>query len=413
MRILYVSPAYKPAYRMGGPIATVAATSEELVCKGHEVIVVTTNANLDTDVDVPLNRPVVVDGVTVWYFPRREPLRKFVPFIPYLAGSMGFAYAPSMKRALGNLIRDVDVVHTQMPFVYPTYVAARIAITTGKPLFYHQHGNFLPMRLRRRMLKKRLYIALFEKQLLARASGLIALTEAERDVFQTIAPTTPCYIVPNAVSVSTVTGASARVQARWGIPSDAQVILFLGRLETWKGVDELLATFARLHGSHPDLYLVMAGYDQCNAEARWFSKARSEGYGHRLIFTREVSGSEKEDLLERADLFSLPSRGEGLSMAMLEALAHGTAVMLSPECCFPEAERAGAGIVVERNLEKMIAALELLLGEPARMRAMGKAGRALVMQEYSWDVVADKLLDVYAKSLGHAGDHNRDSHTRP
>ena len=150
MRILYVTPAYKPADRMGGPIITVAATAEALAAKGHQVTVATTNANLDTDVDVPLDQPVGVDGVTVWYFARREPLRKWLPFIPYVSQSMGFAYAPAMKAVLRRLMADVDVVHTQMPFVYPTLVAARMALRLGKPLFYHQHGNFLPTRLERR-----------------------------------------------------------------------------------------------------------------------------------------------------------------------------------------------------------------------------------------------------------------------
>jgi glycosyltransferase involved in cell wall biosynthesis len=400
MRILYVTPAYKPAFRMGGPIATVAAAAEALVRKGHEVTVATTNANLDTDVDVPLDRPVAVDGVTVWYFRREEPLRKWLPFVPYLSHSMGFVYAPEMKNALRRLIADADVVHTQMPFVYPTYVAARLAQRLRRPLFYHQRGNFLASHLQRRTLKKRLYIALFEKRTLSNAAGLIALTEAEREAFRALAPATPCHVIPNGVVVPPLDeGAAARAAARWGIPGDAVVVLYLSRLEMWKGADELLETFAKVQSAHPKLFLMMAGHDVCEAERRWRPKAEREGYANRLIFTGVVSGPEKEDILQRADLFSLPSRGEGLSMAMLEALAHGTPVMLSPECLFPDAERVGAGITVERDVDKMAAALQGLIADPARLRAMGEAGRALMRRDYSWDVVADRLLDVYGRAI--------------
>lgn len=400
MRILYVTPAYKPAYRMGGPIATVAAAAEALVRKGHEVTVVTTNANLDTDIDVELDRPVPVDGVTVWYCRREEPLRKWLPFIPYLSRSMGFVYAPAMKATLRRLMADADVVHTQMPFVYPTVLAGRLARQLGKPLFYHQRGNFLPSHLQRRSLKKRIYIALFEKRTLTHAAGLIALTEAERDAFRAIAPNTPCHVIPNGVTVPPVDdGAAARVEQRWGIPRDALVVLFLSRLEMWKGADELMESFARVQTEHPSLFLVMAGFDNCAAERRWRPRAERDGYGNRLLFTGVVAGAEKEDILQRADLFSLPSRGEGLSMAMLEALAHGVPVMLSPECHFPDAERAGAGITVERDVETMAEALRSLIAEPARLRAMGEAGRALMRRDYSWDVVADRLLDVYAAAI--------------
>jgi glycosyltransferase involved in cell wall biosynthesis len=400
MHILYITPAYKPAYRMGGPIVSVAAAAEALVRRGHEVTVATTNANLDVDIDVPLNRPVDVEGVTVWYFARREPIRKWLPFVPYLSQSMGFAYAPAMKDALRNLMANSDVVDTQMPFVYPTFVASRMALRLGKPLFYHQRGNFLSSHVRRRALKKQVYISLFEMPVLRRASGLIALTEAERDAYRHLAPATPCEIIPNGVVVPLLDShAPARVATRWGVPGDSLLLLFFSRLEEWKGADELLAAFQRVQSAHPNLFLVMAGDDHCEAERRWRPIAEQEGYGRRLIFTGGLSGQEKEDILHRADLFSLPSKGEGLSMAVLEAMAHRTAVMLSPECNFPEAERAGAGVTVERNVEEMVSALTSLIADRAGLRAMGEAGRVLTTDHYSWDVVIDRLLDVYERAI--------------
>ncbi|HEY4641949.1 MAG TPA: glycosyltransferase, partial [Thermoanaerobaculia bacterium] len=154
MRILYATPGYKPAYRIGGPILSVSAAAERLVRKGHEVTVVTTNANLDQDVDVPLAQPVDVEGVTVWYFRREEPLRKWLPFVPYLSRSMGYMYAPELRAALDRLVPQHDVVDTQMPFVYPTYAASRAALRHHKPLFYHQRGNYLDTHLGRRRFKK-------------------------------------------------------------------------------------------------------------------------------------------------------------------------------------------------------------------------------------------------------------------
>ncbi|HEV7425819.1 MAG TPA: glycosyltransferase [Thermoanaerobaculia bacterium] len=400
MRILYVAPAYKPAYRMGGPIASVAATAETLARKGHDVTVATTNANLDADIDVALSRPVDVDGVTVWYFQRQEPLRKWLPFIAYLSQSMGFAYAPEMKAALRLLIAGADVVHTQMPFVYPTYVASRLALRSGKPFFYQQRGNFLASHVQRRALKKRIYIELFEKPVLRRASGLIALSNAEKEAFHRLAPDAPSVIIPNGVTVpARDDGAAARVHARWGVPEEAIVLLFFSRLEPWKGADEILAAFDRVQSESPDVFLVMAGDDHCGVETRWRPVSERAGYARRLVFTGGLTGPEKEDMLHRADLFSLPSRGEGLSMAMLEAMAHGTAVMLSPECNFPDAERIGAGVTVKRDVETMAAALKTLLSEPERLRAMGDAGRALMIQEYSWDVVTDRLIDVYRAAI--------------
>ena len=67
MHILFVSGAYKGATRMGGPAVSIAAAAEALVRAGHAVTVAATNANLDADLDVPLNQPIDVDGVTAWF----------------------------------------------------------------------------------------------------------------------------------------------------------------------------------------------------------------------------------------------------------------------------------------------------------------------------------------------------------
>jgi glycosyltransferase involved in cell wall biosynthesis len=236
MRILYATPGYKPAYRIGGPILSVSAAAERLVRKGHEVTVVTTNANVDQDIDVPINQPVDVDGVTVWYLRREEPLRKWLPFVPYLSRSMGYMYAPEMRRTLDRLVPQHDVVDTQMPFVYPTYAASRAALRHGKPLFYHQRGNYLETHRGRRRLKKDIFITLFEKPVMRRATALIALTAAERDAFAAVSPGTPCVIVPNGIDVPRPDPTAAeRVEARHGIPRDAQLILYLARLHPWKG----------------------------------------------------------------------------------------------------------------------------------------------------------------------------------
>jgi glycosyltransferase involved in cell wall biosynthesis len=396
MRILYATPAYKPAYKMGGPVASVSAAAEMLARRGHHVTVVTTNANLDEDLDVPTDQPVDVDGVEVWYFRREEPLRKWLPFVPYLSESMGFTYSPKMKAALERMVPQMDVVDTQMPFVYPTFAASRAALRHGKALFYHQRGNFIDVRLARRRLKKSIYLALFEKPVMRRATALIALTEAEREAFAALSPGTPCEVIPNGVSLpSPIDGAAARVEARWAIPRDAQVILFLGRLHTWKGAGETLEAFERIERELPRAWLVMAGPDEAGIAARWRAERSNET--HRVVFPGVIGGTEKGDLLERADLFCLPSIAEGLSMATLEAMAHRTAVLISPGCNLPEAEAAGAAVIVEKNVDAIAAATSGLLADPDRLRMMGEAGRRFVAANYSWDVVTDRLLDLYAR----------------
>jgi glycosyltransferase involved in cell wall biosynthesis len=316
---------------------------------------------------------------------------------------MGFMYTPAAKAALMRVVPTVDAVDTHMPFVYPTYAAARAAFAAGKPVFYHQRGNFDPARLRFRAGKKKLYIRLIEKPIMKQATTLIALTEAERESFRALGVDTPCVVVPNGIDVPPDRPeASGRIAERFALSPDAQVILFLGRLHPMKGAEKLLDAFARIAAQHPRASLVMAGPDEWGLQSQWRERAMGGGFGGRVCFAGMLTGDDKADMLARADLFALPSIGEGFSIAVLEAMANRTAVLLSPGCHFPEVVAAGAGSVVEADVAAMADELSRLLSQPPLLRSMGDAARNLVENQYSWDVITDRLIDVYAEGIDRA-----------
>jgi glycosyltransferase involved in cell wall biosynthesis len=73
----------------------------------------------------------------------------------------------------------------------------------------------------------------------------------------------------------------------------------------------------------------------------------------------------------------------------------GVAVILSPECNLPEVAEAGAGLVVEPQVEPLAAALRSLMTDDDRRREMGVHGRALVQERFTWERVAESLERVY------------------
>ena len=400
MKILYAMHGYKPAYRLGGPIHTVSAIAERLAKKGHEVIVFTTNSNLDKDLDVPTNQPINVDGVEVWYFKREEPIQKWLPFVPYLSKSIGFLYAPSMGEHLNRIVPLVDLVHTQMPFIYPTYAAGKAALRHGKPLFYHQRGVLGPERLKFRSLKKRLYIAAVECPLMRRATTLFALTEAEVRNYRALGVYTPCRVIPNGVDmVERQQTIERSVLSFPNISPDDIVILYLARLHPLKGADKLIRAFLMIHKMFPRAKLVMAGPDEFRIVEKYRKKILREGAGNRILFPGMVTGEAKQAMLNRADLFCLPSDGEGFSMAVLEALVNSTAVLLSPGCHFPEVGKIGAGKIVRPEPDLLSKALADFLCNPEKMKEMGEKGQAFVSEHYSWDSITDQLIEAYIDGI--------------
>jgi glycosyltransferase involved in cell wall biosynthesis len=408
MKILFVSPAYKPAYRYGGPVISVSGAAENLAKKGHEVTVFTTNSNLDEDLQVSTDEPHNVSGVEVWYFRKEEPFKRWLPFIPYLSKSSGYLYAPAMYDHLIRIVPRMDVVHTHMPFVYTTYAAFKAAQCIGKPLFYHQRGGFDRESLKFRGIKKNIYIKMIEREILCSATTLIALTNEELINYRSMGINTPCHVIPNGIDVTKFSnGTRTGLNNKWNIPENALVVLFFGRLHPTKGAEKILDAFIMIHDDFPDALLIMAGPDEWGLEDRFRNFSNNRGISQKVIFTGMVAGEDKLYLLARANLFCLPSRGEGFSNAVLEALASATPVLLSPGCHFPEVESARVGKIVNADSSLMASALKELLSYPEKLQEMGREGREFVRKYYSWDTITDRLIDVYNEGINRYKQRNR------
>ncbi|HUQ71314.1 MAG TPA: glycosyltransferase, partial [Planctomycetaceae bacterium] len=378
MHILYVSHGYKPAYRLGGPVWSISALAEGMVARGHNVTVFAPNGNVDQDLDVPTDREVCVDGVRVRYFRREELLQRYLPSVRYLSQSIGYMYTPDLLPVLRPMLRTIDIVHTQMPFVYPTQAAARLAIARRTPLFYSQRGVFDPSRLRFRGLKKSIYIRLIERPIMRRATGLIALTPEEVTSFQALGVSTPIHLVPNGIDVDRFRRSTAAGNlAAFGITESHNVILFMARLHELKGPDVAIEAFIRIAQRHPDAVFVLAGNDEQDLLPGLRRRIAEGDLTGRFIAPGIVTGEQKLDLLARADLFVLPSVGEGLSMAILEALASGTPAIISRQCNLPIVAEAGAGAVVERTPAAFADALSRFLGDRSMLEHASQRAYAL------------------------------------
>jgi glycosyltransferase involved in cell wall biosynthesis len=398
MKLLYAVHGYKPAFRIGGPAVSVSAVAERLVRRGHEVTVVTSDLDLGERLDVPLESEVDVHGVKVWYFPTARLLSRWLPTVSGHGG--GFLYAPAMARMLNERVSSMDAVHTHLPFIYPTYAAARAAFAANKPLFYHQRGVLDPQRLAFRRVKKKVYLELVEKSILNRAEMLVALTAHEVSTFRSIGVQTPCRVVPNGVELPRPElDVELRAQDKWGIAHDAKVVLFLGRIHPLKGVRLLVEAFSQACGPGTNTQLVVAGPDEDGEAARLQTRVDRLALRSSVLFPGPIDSKDKALLFARATLFCLPSVSEGFSMAVLEALASGVPVLLSPECNFREVEGARAGLVVPNEGRAWASAIEELLRDNDRLERMGKAGRDLVERQYSWDRVVDSMEETYLEGI--------------
>ena len=226
------------------------------------------------------------------------------------------------------------------------------------------------------------------------------LTQPEERDAQSYGVTAPTKVIPAGVDLESSPGSSA---ASKGTASsggnDAFEVLFLGRIIPNKGPGLLIDAVASLREKGHNVKLTFAGPCSPNFRARLQDQIDSLDVGSAISFPGFVTGNRKAEVFSKGDLFVLPSYSEGFSIACLEAMAHGLPVVLSPQCNFPEAAQARAGLEVEPAVGSLTDALASLIENPEEARRMGLRGRALVKEQFSWETIASQFLDAYRQLL--------------
>jgi glycosyltransferase involved in cell wall biosynthesis len=306
-----------------------------------------------------------------------------------------------MLAALHRSLAGFDLAHLHSVFLWPTAATAAAARRLGIPYVISPRGMLVPELIRRKSwFLKRLWIELFERRNLAGAAAVHVTAEIEAaDIWRLGLMVRGFATIPNGIEVppaGTGTGAA---------PMDAiskPIVLFLGRVNWKKGLDRLIP--AMLHV--PDAQLVIAGNDEDGYALQMAALARRHGVAERTHFIGPLHGPAKWRAFAAADIFVLPSYSENFGNAVLEAMASGVPVIVTPEVGLARTvSETEAGLVVEGTHEKIGAAIAELLVNPNQRTRMGTAGRAAALKYFSWDGIAAQMEALYlsVKTVGASG----------
>lgn len=380
MRILHVVPSYIPAFRYGGPIRSVHGLCRALAARGHEVEVATTNVDGPGDSRVPLGTAVDLDGVKVFYFESPRLRRLY--------------YAPAMYGFMKANMPRWDLVHTHSVFLWPTSAAAHLARTARRPYVVSPRGMLVADLIdRRSSLAKRAWIRFFERRNLEQAGAVHVTSEIERrELLALRISPRRLFEIPNGVDLHQRAiqdpGASGGPVRRY--------VLFLGRISWKKGLDRLISAMTHV----PDADLVVAGPDD---EDLWPALARQAaelGLTERVHRMEFVEGEEKRRLLARATAFALPSHSENFGNAVLESMAEGVPVVVTPEVGIaPYVQASGSGLVASGDPGEFGGALHRLVEDRALRDRLAANCRDAAMA-YSWDAIGARMEAEYSRLSG-------------
>ncbi|MHA7282909.1 glycogen synthase [Arthrobacter sp. TMS2-4] len=201
-----------------------------------------------------------------------------------------------------------------------------------------------------------------------------------------------------------------------GIDPDRPSVVFVGRNTRQKGVPYLLRAAAHLP---PDVQLVLclgaADTPELAAETEVLISALREERGSVVLIEKMLPRRDVVQILSHATVFACPSIYEPLGIVNLEAMACGAAVVASATGGIPEViddgvtgtlvpldqvqDGTGTPLDPERFVQDFAAALNALVGDPARASAMGAAGRRRAERHFDWGSIAETTLGVYRSVL--------------
>lgn len=294
---------------------------------------------------------------------------------------MALAAYASFCRAL----KDADIVHAHMASrgsYERKALFLRKAISKGKKAVIHLHGGEFGMWFDEELEeKKRDEIrALFNS-----ADAVIVLSEEWQQwlVSRSFAPKR-LVVMHNAVSVP----------AQPCSLSSNRDVLFLGRLDSNKSPDMLLRASRDMLEQHSDAKLVFGGdgYPE-----RYEVLAHELGIADRCEFLGWITGEDKEGLFERAGVYCLPSKNEGMPMSVLEAMAHGVPTIATPVGGMPQVIEDGInGYLMPVDDERRLSELLCRLMDSRDLRAsIGAAGRATIADHFNIERNVEELVRLY------------------
>ncbi len=388
MKILLVSWEYPPVV-IGGLGRHVHHLSLELAAAGHEVVVLTRRpAGSD-----PLSHPSTdehVDGVRV-VAAAEDPLG-FTFTDDMMAWSMAMGHAMIRAglrlRTSGSAPWVPDVVHAHDWLVaHPAIALAEYydapLVSTVHATEAGRHSGWVSARLNRQVHSAEWWLA-------GESDALITCSASMRDeVSRLFGPDLPAVSVIHN-GIDTATWPFAERTPSGGPPR----LLFAGRLEYEKGVQDAIAALARVRRSHPGTTLDIAGD---GTQRNWLrAQARKHRVARSVRFLGAVDHAELVALLHGCDTIVLPSRYEPFGIVALEAAATGAPLVASTAGGLGDAVTDGVtgSSFPPADVAAITTAIRGVLDDPAAAAVRARAARAR-LGEFSWRHVADETAEVY------------------
>jgi len=372
VRIGIVTTVFAPNAECGGPVTVAGQHARELVRRGHEVTVFTS----DLIAFAPRTHLGALecqdDGLTIRYFRSWAPRPRYPAVLARVAAGI-------RERAT-----QLDVVHIH--FAREAIPASTAAATRslGIPTVLQPHGMLGNVAGIRGVVDR-----LWVRRALEHASVVLALQDDERRQLERLAPGARVRILPNGIPP----GAPGSVHSNGHHP---KTVLFLARLHPRKRVLAFIEMARLLRDDGVDARYVIVGHD-AGDRARAERRVSALDLWDVVSFAGGVPASEVAGWYAAADVYVLPAVDEPFPLTALEAMRAGVPVVVTDSCGIASAlELAGAALVASPDPASLSHHVKLILTDSEVADRLATAGPKSVTETFSITSVVDRLEELYS-----------------
>ena len=280
-----------------------------------------------------------------------------------------------------------DIIHINGIWSIDRWIIQRQALKRGIKTYIMPHGMLEPWILHRHYWTKKLpALLLYERRALKRAVCLIATSPSERDhLLKLKMSKVDIPVIVNGIDVSTIP-----MKTSW---EQRKRILYVSRIHIKKGVELLLEAAASISGHLEGYEIVIAGEGDTTYLEQL--KAKAQVLPLNVRYVGGVYDNEKWLTFQEADFFVLPTYSENFGYVIAESLACGTPVITTKGTPWESIDGI-CGCWIERTVESLAKAMLLMLNKTSTdLEQMGRAGRKLIEENYSANMMAEQLMNVY------------------
>lgn len=392
MKILQVSNFFKPSWETGGVTKVNYELSKNLVMKGHEVTVYTTDG-YSSRLDIPKNQVVAVDGIKVYYF---------FNLFRYLVKNMKFPTPYYLPFVLRKQIQKFDVIHIHEHRTLSAAIVHYYAKKHRVPYVLQSHGSVLPF------LQKQKFKAIFDYvigySILKNAAKVIALNEDEAIQYQQMGiDKNKVEIIPNGIKLDEYNNVALNCvfKKMYNIPENDSIILYVGRVHRNKGIDLIVEALPLITKTNPAVKLVIMGPDGGFVD-KLKELSKVLGMEQNVIFTGFVDKDVKLAAMADSNLFVTP-KFSGFPMSFLEACVFGLPIVTTTEGDNLDWIHNKVGYIVRYDKSELCNAVLNILNDQELSYRFGNEAKNVVNSRFSMNAYIKKIETLYNECIGLKG----------